>query len=156
MSAGLVPFVHIFPQQGTAETRVLTVSGHPTLPDDEYALVEAYCADPTCDCRRGMLNVVGRRQHHVLASISYGFDRDDEFAGPFLDPLNPQSPSAEALLTLIAPVLADARYRARLEAHYQQLKRAAAMPPPSSQHRAPPPNTAPRRPRHRPRTKGKR
>ncbi len=103
-----------------------------------------------------MLNVVGRRQHHVLASISYGFDRDDEFAGPFLDPLNPQSPYAEALLTLIALVLADARYWARLEAHYQQLERAVAMPPPSSQHRAPPPNTAPRRPRHRPRTKGKR
>src|SRR5689334_3370125 len=111
MSAGLIPFVHVFPQQGTAETRVLTVSGHPTVPDDEYALLEAYCDDPTSDCRRGMLNVVARRQRSVMASISYAFDRDDEFAGPFLDPLNPQSTYAEALLTLVAPVLADPAYR---------------------------------------------
>ena len=35
MSAGMVPFVRFFPEQGTAETRVLTTQGHPVLPDDE-------------------------------------------------------------------------------------------------------------------------
>jgi hypothetical protein len=70
MSVGMVPFVRFFPQQGTAETRVLTTHGHPILPDDEYALLESFCADAGCDCRRVMLNVIGRRQQGVLASIN--------------------------------------------------------------------------------------
>jgi hypothetical protein len=128
MSTGMVPFVRFFPQQGTAETRVLTTQGHPVLPDDEYALLESFCADPGCDCRRVMLNVIGRRQQDVLASISYGFDHGQELAGPFLDPLNPQSQYARTLLTLVAQILADPTYAARLESHYYQVKRAAAGP----------------------------
>ena len=136
---------------------MLTVYGHPTLPDDEYALLEAFCDDPTCDCRRGMLSIIGRRQHGVLAYIGYAFDRDDEFAGPYLDPLNRQSRHAEALLTLVAPVLADKMYRKRLEAHYHQLKRAAGAPAPIMQQKvAPLPNNPPRQSRHRSGNKKKR
>jgi hypothetical protein len=123
----LVPFVQFFPEKAVAETRTITTRGHPRLPDDEYALVEAYCPDPTCDCRRVMLNVLGRRQGH-LASISFGFDRDQEMAGPFLDPLNPQSRYSDVLLDLVTQVLADPAYVARLESHYRQVKRAAADP----------------------------
>ena len=155
MSKGLIPFAQVFPQQGTAETRVLTVSGHSTLPDDEYALVEAYCDDPACDCRRCMLNVLAHRQQRVLASISYGFDRDGEYPGPFLDPLNPQSAHAAALLALVTPVLADGAYRARLEAHYHQLKRAVAVPPSFIRQSSPPPHSATGRSRHRPKKKRK-
>ena len=63
-----------------------------------YGLIEFYCPDPACDCRRVILNVA-EEQHpeRFLASISYGFDRDDPEAGPFLDPLNEQSPYAFAL-----------------------------------------------------------
>ena len=87
----LIPFVQLFPEQAMAETRTITTQGHPVLPDDEYALVESYCTDPACDCRRVMLNVLPRRQgkRGFLAAISFGFDRDEEMAGPFLDPLNP-------------------------------------------------------------------
>jgi hypothetical protein len=126
MSTGMIPFVRFFPEQGTAETRVLTIRGHPILPDDEYALLESFCDDAGCDCRRVMLNVIGRRQQEVLASISYGFDRSQQWAGPFLDPLNPQSPYAHTLLKLVAQILADPIYAARLESHYHQVKRAAA------------------------------
>jgi hypothetical protein len=126
MSAGMVPFVRFFPQQGTAETRVLTTQGHPVLPDDEYALLEFFCADPGCDCRRVMLGVIGRRQQDVLASISYGFDRGQQWAGPFLDPLNPQSLYAHTVLKLVAQVLADPTYAARLESHYYGVKRVTA------------------------------
>jgi len=128
MSAGMVPFVRFFPQQGTAETRVLTTQGHPVLPDDENALLEFFCADPGCDCRRVMLGVIGRRQQDVLASISYGFDRGQQWAGPFLDPLNPQSLYAHTVLKLVAQVLADPTYAARLESHYYQVKKAATGP----------------------------
>jgi hypothetical protein len=125
---GLVPFVRFFPQQAVAETRVLTTRGHPVLPDDEYGLLESYCVEAGCNCRRVMLNVVARRQQAVLASISHGFDRDKAWAGPFLDPLNPQSRYADVLLGLVEQVLADPGYVARLEAHYYQVKGAVADP----------------------------
>lgn len=125
---GMVPFVRLFPRQGTAETRTLTIRGHPALPDDEYGLIESYCVEAGCNCRRVMINVAGRRQQAILASISYAFDRDDEWAGPFLDPLNPQSRHADALLDLIEQMLADPGYVARLEAHYNQVKGAMNDP----------------------------
>ena len=125
---GMVPFVRLFPQQAMAETRVLTTRGHPALPDDEYGLLESFCAEAGCNCRRVMLNVVGRRQQAVLASVSFGFDRDQEWAGPFLDPLNPQSMYADILLGQVKQVLDDKGYVARLEAHYYQVKGAVADP----------------------------
>jgi hypothetical protein len=129
---GLTPFVRLFPSQGVAESRVMTLHGHPVVPDDEYALMEWYCDDPKCDCRRVMLRVFGRWQEATVASISFGFDRDHELAGPFLDPLNPQSEYAAALLELVEGVLEDPAYVRRLKAHYAQVKsrvkRASAAP----------------------------
>src|SRR6478736_5288330 len=106
-------FVALFPEQGQAETRTVTVRGDPRLPDDEYALVEVYCTDPTCHCRRVMLNVFGRRQGGPLATIGFGFDRGKpphewwNYPEPMLDPLNPQGPHAPALLDLVLGIIAD-------------------------------------------------
>ena len=125
---GLAPFVHIFPRQGAAETRVLYISGDPILPDDEYGLLESYCVEAGCHCRRVMINLASRRQGKILASVSYAFDRNDEFSGPALDPLNPQSRYAEVLLDLTAQVLDDPVFVDRLEAHYYQVKGAVNDP----------------------------
>jgi hypothetical protein len=125
----LTPFVMVFPRQAEAETRVLTTRGFPGLPDDQYALVEAYCTDPSCDCRRVMLNVAGRHQPGgYLAAIGFGFDRQADLAGPYLDPLNRQSPYAGTLFSQVVAILADPAYVARLEAHYYQFKQAAIDP----------------------------
>ncbi len=137
MEMGLIPFVLLFREQGEAETRTITTQDHPVFPDDEYALVEFYCSDPTCDCRRVMLNVLPRRQaaRGFLASISFAFDPDDEFitrmgvTNPFLDPLNPQSEYAEFFLRFVQQMLEDdPAYVARLESHYHQVKQAMADP----------------------------
>jgi hypothetical protein len=114
------------------ETRTITIfEPHDDLPPDTYALIESYCPDPTCDCRRVMLNILSKESPRVeyLASISYGFDRDEEMAGPFLDTLNPQSKYAESLLKLVSDwVLSDPQYLRRLERHYRLVKQAAADP----------------------------
>ena len=55
-----VPFVYLFPGQGEDETRTFIILHHPSLPSDEYALAESYCADPDCDCRRVLMYVFGR------------------------------------------------------------------------------------------------
>jgi hypothetical protein len=77
-----------------------------------------------------MLNVVEeRRPAEYLASISYGFDRDDDDAGPYLDPLNRQCRYAEDLMRLVEEVvLSDLAYVARLKRHYALVKRAAIDP----------------------------
>jgi len=125
----LCPFHELFPEQAMDECRVLHTSSHPGLPADSYALIESYCIDPDCDCRRVMLNVLSRSGSGFLAAISFGFDRDDEWAGPFLDPLNPRSEYADALLEVVTEVaLSDPDYVTRLESHYRQVKEAVANP----------------------------
>ncbi len=126
----------IYPELALAETRSVRTRGDPALPDDEYAIFESYCLDPKCDCRRVMLNVASLRETErgnggFLASIGYGFDSDDEFAGPELDPINPQSRYAKALLDLVEGVLTDRAYVARLKKHYRLAKKAASDPDPS-------------------------
>lgn len=128
----LIPFIALFPEQAKTETRTLITRGHAELPDDDYALAEAYCSDPHCDCRRVMLNILGRRQGHV-ATISFAFDHGAEMAGSFLDPLNQQSPYSNTLLKLVTQVLADAAYVVRLTAHYYQVKGLTAAPTPAVQ-----------------------
>jgi hypothetical protein len=127
----LIPFYIVDPELAARETRVLNMLvSQSGLPAGSYGLFEFYCPDPACDCRRVMLNVVEEKNpERFLASISYGFDRDDDMAGPFLDPLNPQSPYAEELLRLVeGVVLSDVRYVARLERHYHLVKQAASDP----------------------------
>jgi len=61
-----------------------------------------------------------------LAAFSFGFDRDEEMASHFLDPLNPQSEYSEALLALVTTSgLSEPGYVERLERHYDRVKRAA-------------------------------
>jgi len=113
------------------ETRVITLyEPQRDIPPGVYGLVEFYCPDPACECRRVMLNVSEEQNpERFLAAISYAFDRDDPEAGPFLDPLNEQSPYAFALLDLVSElVLTDHAYLARLERHYRLVKKAAANP----------------------------
>lgn len=127
----MIPFYVVYPELAALETRVVNVLvPHQGVPAGAYGLVELYCPDPSCDCRRVMLSIVEvKRTDRAVASINYGFDRNDEMAGPFLDPLNRQGTYAEALLDLIkATALQDASYVRRLERHYRLVKQAAADP----------------------------
>lgn len=131
MALYLIPFYAVDPDLAIKETRVITLlQPQRGIPPGAYGLVEFYCPDPTCDCRRVMLNVSAEQHPEpFLASISYAFDRDAPDAGPFLDPLNEQSPYAFALLELVNElVLSDVHYLARLERHYHLMKSAAADP----------------------------
>jgi hypothetical protein len=129
----LVPFHLLFPEIAERETRNLTLLGRHGARPRTYGLLEAYCPDPTCDCRRVMINVVDvdHLDDGYLAAISFGFDRDADLAGPFLDPINAQSPFADMLLEHVAVVLSDPMYAARLERHYGLVKATAAPTPPA-------------------------
>jgi hypothetical protein len=129
--AYLVPFLSVEPDLAVKETRTVTLfAPREGIPAGEYGFVECYCPDPDCNCRSVLIEVVAREHPtRVLAAISLKFDRDAEYAGPFLDPMNAQGPYADALLRLfIGVALSDPAYLARLERHYDQVKRAARDP----------------------------
>ena len=131
MNLYLSYFGEVDPELASHETRALTLMVPKRgVPVGNYVILESYCADPACDCRRVMLSVI--EEHHPgvnLASINYAFDADDPDPGPFLDPLNRQSSYAQGLMELITElVLSDADYLARLDRHYALTKQAAADP----------------------------
>lgn len=132
-------FRSLFPQLADDECRSIIVRNRDGVPDDDYALLELFCIDAACDCRRTILSVFARRKNKVVATIGIGFDRDEEDAGPYLDPLNPQSKHAEELLEFVEEsALADPDYVARLERHYHLVKAAVNDPEHPAQKRLPP------------------
>ena len=119
--AGMSPFWVRFPELAPQETRVLFL---PTpqggLPAGRFGLLELYCDDPACDCRRVILQVRSETEPHtILATINYGWesvafytkwmhgDRQAgrEIAQASLDPINPQSPLAPDFLRLFQTVV---------------------------------------------------
>ena len=46
-----------FPEIAKEETRSLIAIADPKLPEGNYALVEAYCDEVGCDCRRVFFNI---------------------------------------------------------------------------------------------------
>ena len=120
----MVPFQQICPQLALEEERSLVITqGDSELPPDEYSLVEYYCTERDCDCRRVNLKVVSRDRGEVEANISFGFDRHGPCPGPFLDPILEQGEYSGEVLELVEFVLKrDRELVARLERHYQLTK----------------------------------
>lgn len=135
----MMRFGRLFPDLAEEETRSLIVVepgltwGPLFLPADEYGFDELYCAERNCDCRRVLVNVLARYRQQHLATINHAFEEPAEDAHlpeqTFLDPLNPQSRWAPALLDVFENrLLADERYRERLVRHYHMFKRAVEDP----------------------------
>lgn len=133
----MTPFIQRFPELGTRETRTITTAGSPNLPADEYGLLELYCDETDCDCRRVVIEVIARSTGDTLAIINYGWESVPfyerklgsreyafEVVEASLDPLNSQSRHAPGLLALFREVVKDAAYRERLARHYQLFKAA--------------------------------
>jgi hypothetical protein len=131
------PFHEIFPDVADKETRRITVHNDAELPDGEYYLIEAYCNEPQCDCRRVFFSVYSLQRREVVAVIAYGWESPEYYAewygrngpeiirdlkGPVLNSASPQSELAPALLERIEWVLDDGAYLARIKRHYRMFK----------------------------------
>ena len=133
---GMKLFFHYFGDFALQETRVAHLQGHPDLPDGDYGFLELYCDDPQCDCQRVLINVMSNAtEPPLLAVINYGWqppafyakwssspELAGQMAGAALDPLNPQSQYAGALLRLFEQVIEDHAYVERLQRHYRMFK----------------------------------
>lgn len=120
------------------ETRVLTVLPGKEVPADEYGFLEFYCDDGSCDCRRVMIKVLGRRSgDQAWATISYGWETPafyrnwggagfadvESLCRPMLDPLNPQSAHADYFLAVFEDLIKDQSYVERLQRHYEMFRK---------------------------------
>ena len=126
-----------FPEIAEKETRSITVFSLPELPNDTYGLVEAYCDELDCDCRRVFLNVISSNRQKLLATITFGWESEEyyakwmgnsdskiikDLAGPALNQASQQSELAPALLEQVKAVLQDNNYVERLKRHYLMFK----------------------------------
>lgn len=128
------------------ERLVLRITDSSTsLPPAEYAFSEWFCEDPDCDCRRALLMVCSpQRPGEILATINYGWESEvfytrwmhgdaqagREIAGGALDPLNPNSELADALLEAFRNyVRHDPFYPEQLRRHYEMFKSTLASAP---------------------------
>jgi hypothetical protein len=131
------PFHERFPEIAEKETRTLIAINDPDLPDGEYGLVEAYCNEPDCDCRRVFFHVADWRTGRILAVIAYGWESKEYYVkwfgendpdiikklqGPALNLLSHQSELAPVLLQKVKYVLRDRNYLGRIKRHYEMFK----------------------------------
>ncbi len=128
------------PEIAEKETRTLILSAgsSESIPPGQYALIEYYCVDPKCDCRRVMLHIFSEQEKSNVAVVNFGWesrlfyekwlgDTDEdwikELKGPSLNTWSPQASYAQELLTVIQNfVLKDKEYVKRLQKHYAIFK----------------------------------
>lgn len=60
------------PDIARKETRSISVVDGFDLPRDDYGLLEMYCDEAGCDCRRVFLNVLSRKRGQSMAAINFG------------------------------------------------------------------------------------
>jgi len=131
------PFYSRFPEVAKRETRSLMILNDEVIPEGEYALIDSYCSQPNCDCRRVYLNVIDMAGRESLATISYGWEdiafyrkwieygdksQADLLKGPILNPSSPQTEIAPALLKHVELTLEDSSYLHRIMQHYVMFK----------------------------------
>lgn len=114
------------PELARDETRVLQLSYLPDAPPRPVALVEHYCDEPGCDCRRSILRAHDLQDRSVLATIAHGFDEPGDDAHhpeqTYIEPLAPDGPHAALILGVIRHLLENHDYQRHLESHYAAFK----------------------------------
>ena len=132
-----VPFLEYFPELFERETRKVTLSEEMFgLPAGLYFLLESYCADKNCDCRKVMINVVLEDNiPNVSDTIGFGWE-DEKFyskwvgdeisggqmVGVYLEPGRINTDRSQKYLELVKNSLRDPHYVKIIKKHYKRFK----------------------------------
>lgn len=116
-------FYTLCPEEAERETRVVQLfAPHPFtgVPPGEYNLLESFCNEADCDCRRVMWMVTSEREQCIVAVVAYGwgspkfyrnwYGADDpdtirEMRGPILNLASQQGPYARGILDMVTKVV---------------------------------------------------
>jgi hypothetical protein len=123
------------------QVRTVGLRDSPQLPDGNYRFVDTYCTDPSCDCRKTMIQVF-RNDVHV-STINFGWEsvafyqkwmgdsKDDgtsvSMRGAGIDLTSPDGVSPKGMLAFFMALL-DEDWIAKFRAHYAAVKRKLAEP----------------------------
>jgi len=132
-------FHEYFQEIAKRETRSFTVFDNSELPAGNYGLLEMYCDEHSCDCRRVFLSVISSVTQQIEAVIAFGWeshkfyakwlgDEDSyiisELKGPVLNLSSPQSKISPAILNIVKNnILQDQPYIKRLQTHYKMFRK---------------------------------
>jgi len=130
-------FHDYFPKIAEKETRTLSVFKNNVwgLPAADYSLIEMFCDEPGCDCRRIMFYVISSESQDLVAVIAYGWESEkyyrkwygqklnskmmQELKGPVLNQMSLQSKIAPKILKMVIEIiLQDTEYIERVKRHY--------------------------------------
>ena len=125
-------FHDFFPDLAERETRTITVlpGANVAVPPGEYGLIEMFCDEPGCDCRRVFFSVFSPTSERVDAIITWGWEDIEFYAnwmtygdreaaeylkGPSLNVGSPAAAHAPAILNLVRQILLqDKSYAQRI------------------------------------------
>ena len=142
-----VRFYDLCPEIALNETRSITVFPQNVygLPPGNYGMLELYCNDKNCDCRRVFITVMYSETKSEVAVITYGWESKEFYAkwlnlgkdidlsdmdpddledvddihGIHLNMLSRQSEIAPAVMQMVSEqLLSDEDYVDRLKRHY--------------------------------------
>lgn len=140
----MIQYSELFPKDN--ETFCLCLDSKTgTLPKGMYSFFDSYCSESKCDCRRTVVSVINDKGKD-LAHIAFGFDPEADEAGPYLEPLMPQSRHAKLLLEIFTDLVNTepdfleqfyARYRRVREKIEGKKYRGSPFPKPGSVVRIP-------------------
>lgn len=119
------------------QVRTVSIKQSPQLPDGEYSFIDTYCADPGCDCRKTMIQVMHNGK--LVSILNYGWDsaafyenwmgssaKDNpmpKMNGASIDITSPGLVSTDGILALFNALLNDI-WIAKFKRHYDEVKAA--------------------------------
>jgi hypothetical protein len=132
-----LPFYSRYKNIAVEETRTIKITASGLgIPLGEYMLLENYCGDASCDCRKVMINVVAvNPPRRILATIGYGWESMEFYTkwmhgnkeiakaitGAYLELGGIQSEYAQHFLEVFKASLTD-EYVTTLKKHYKMFK----------------------------------
>ena len=106
------------------------------LPAGSYFLIESYCIDKKCDCRKVMINVLAYGDMpNVSDTIGFGWEGIEfyrkwmggdpqgcKLAGIFMEPGSARTNRSEQYFELVSNALRNPNYVNLIKKHYQSFK----------------------------------
>lgn len=121
------------------QVRIIEIVDSGLVPDGEYQFVDMYCIDPSCDCRKTMIQVLHNDQ--LVSIINFGWESSDYYCewmgcssdeavshgmdGASIDFNSPDLVSRKGMLALFNALLNET-WLNNFKIHYAAVKKAIA------------------------------
>jgi len=139
-SRGLSPFLPAGRMLGDQTmVRTITLAAGSRLPAGDYTLIDCFCSDPACDCRRSIIQVF--HDDRCVSMVAVGWETEafyeawcgqgpldaqtlSELKGPAITMDSPDLVDPEAMLHCFRTLILDSAYFGVLKQHYRQIRQA--------------------------------